>query len=104
MDQPPTCFSSGQSHLCVSGDAAGCHAEHPACACSPFVPRRQAERRDDIKEVLQHWGYARTVDMSGAEKEGKYFEVRRLLVRFCMRCSWVPTKPWNFFEQEERAL
>ncbi len=37
---------------------------------------RQAERRDDIKEVLQHWGYARTVDMSVAEKEDKYLEVR----------------------------
>lgn len=36
---------------------------------------RQAERRDDIKEVLQHWGYSRAIDMSPFETEGQYFEV-----------------------------
>ena len=46
----------------------------------PFPPLfsgwlcRQAERRSDIKEVLQHWGYGRTVDMSPFEAEGQYFE------------------------------
>ena len=44
----------------------------PAAACR--WPCRQAERRSDIKEVLQHWGYQRTVDMSPFEAEGQYFE------------------------------
>ncbi|PRW20869.1 hypothetical protein C2E21_8675 [Chlorella sorokiniana] len=43
-------------------------------------PNRQAERRDDIKEVLQHWGYGRTIDMSPFEAEGQYFEGTGVLV------------------------
>ena len=52
---------------------------------------RQAERREDIKEVLQHWGYHRTLDMSPFEAEGQYFEVRWWAVlpqvTFATRCA-----------------
>lgn len=43
-------------------------------------PNRQAERRQDIREVLEHWGYDRVVDLSGEERQGRYFEGTGVLV------------------------
>ena len=48
---------------------------------------RQAERRDDIKEVLQHWGYSRAIDMSPFETEGQYFEVGGCPGSTVLRCA-----------------
>ena len=43
-------------------------------------PNRQAERRVDIRAVLERMGYDRVIDFSGHEKEGKYFEGTGVLV------------------------
>lgn len=43
-------------------------------------PNRQAERRDDIKEILEGMGYGKIVDLSGEEKKGRYFEGTGVLV------------------------
>lgn len=37
-------------------------------------PNRSAERRREVIEVLQQRGYGRVYDMSGEEKNGRYFE------------------------------
>ena len=59
-----------------------CSARHSklTAPCPAHPPCRQAERRDDIRDVLQHWGYARTIDMSPFEAEGQYFEAGCALV------------------------
>eukprot|EP00890_Picochlorum_soloecismus_P005996 jgi/Picsp_1/6398/NSC_03746-R1_amidinotransferase family protein len=43
-------------------------------------PNRQAERRDDIKCVLEQMGFQRIIDMSAEEKNDKYFEGTGVLV------------------------
>jgi len=43
-------------------------------------PNRQAERREDIRSILETSGYERIVDLSGHEKNGKYFEGTGTLV------------------------
>jgi hypothetical protein len=53
---------------------------HVLMHTGPPPKSRQAERRDDIKEVLQHWGYAHTLDLSPRETEGRYFEGTGVLV------------------------
>lgn len=41
---------------------------------------RQAEKREDIKEVLRARGYGRVWDMSEAERQGNFFEGTGVLV------------------------
>ena len=43
-------------------------------------PNRQAERREDIKLVLENMGFERIIDMSTEEKSQKYFEGTGVLV------------------------
>lgn len=43
-------------------------------------PNRQAERRADIRAILESSGYERIIDLSGHEKQGKYFEGTGTLV------------------------
>ena len=43
-------------------------------------PNRQAERREDIRSILESSGYERIIDLSGHEKNGKYFEGTGTLV------------------------
>lgn len=42
--------------------------------------RRQAERRQDIIDVLRTKGYTRVVDLSGEETSGRYLEGTGVLV------------------------
>ena len=65
------------------------------CAKVMFCRRnRQAERREDILQVLRTKGYTRLVDLSGEEQQGRYFEVPLCSVRRCLdHCSlsWAKT-------------
>lgn len=50
-------------------------ADPPIAAPLLPPPCRQAERREDIRSVLEHMGYDRVVDMAGEEANNRYFEV-----------------------------
>ena len=57
-----------------------------ACGQSTLVyypmkcPNRQAERREDIRAVLDRMGYDRVIDMTGEENNQRYFEGTGVLV------------------------
>ncbi|KAL4433427.1 hypothetical protein ABPG77_010280 [Micractinium sp. CCAP 211/92] len=77
---PDAVFPNNWFSTHPAGEAGGGVQQDTLVLYPMKCPNRQAERRDDIKEVLQHWGYARTVDMSVAEKEDKYLEGTGVLV------------------------
>ncbi|KAL4451603.1 hypothetical protein ABPG75_007265 [Micractinium tetrahymenae] len=77
---PDAVFPNNWFSTHPAGEAAGGVKRDTLVFYPMKCPNRQAERRGDIKEVLQHWGYSNTVDMSGAEKEGQYFEGTGVLV------------------------
>ncbi|EFN55864.1 hypothetical protein CHLNCDRAFT_145449 [Chlorella variabilis] len=77
---PDAVFPNNWFSTHPAGEAAG-GVKHDTLVFYPMkCPNRQAERREDIKEVLQHWGYGRTLDMSPFEAEGHYFEGTGVLV------------------------
>ena len=60
----------------LKGTAANMGPTHPP----HFLPRRQMERRPDIRRALAAKGYTRLLDLSGAEREGRFFEGTGALV------------------------
>ncbi|CAL8463431.1 g2965 [Coccomyxa elongata] len=63
-----------------AGEAAGGVAESTLALYPLKCPNRQMERRPDIVEVLKSRGYSRMWDLSGAEKDGHFFEGTGVLV------------------------
>lgn len=77
---PDAVFPNNWFSTHPAGEASGGLGEDTLVFYPMKCPNRQAERRDDIKDVLSHWGYNRVVDMSPMEDEGRYFEGTGVLV------------------------
>ena len=77
---PDAVFPNNWFSTHAAGEANGGVGE-PTLVYYPMkCPNRQAERRDDIKEILESSGYGKVVDLSKEEKQGKYFEGTGVLV------------------------
>ncbi|KAL4856191.1 hypothetical protein ACK3TF_003331 [Chlorella vulgaris] len=77
---PDAVFPNNWFSTHPAGEAAGGVKQDTLVFYPMKCPNRQAERRADIKDVLQHWGYNRTLDMSPFESEGQYLEGTGVLV------------------------